>query len=200
MTWSSSSWRRSPPFVTVSPIKVAAIYRGTRGVAREDQWHGGAGRRRGLRAWSCSRSRRRSSSHRTSLSGVRSAAVSCSCCCPSTSSWAGRSARDPRPPSTGGRRRHLGVPAGHAVIAGPARLRRWSTRPPRRNGILATVVLAVIAAIMRHARRPAAAETVQGWLGHTGILSVRILGILLAAVSAEMILTGLRDSIFSCIR
>jgi multiple antibiotic resistance protein len=47
-----------------------------------------------------------------------------------------------------------------------------------------------------------AAETVQGWLGHTGMnVVVRILGILLAAVSAEMILTGLRDSgIFSQMR
>ena len=35
-----------------------------------------------------------------------------------------------------------------------------------------------------------AAETVQGWLGHTGMsVVVRVLGLLLAAVSAEMILT-----------
>jgi multiple antibiotic resistance protein len=69
------------------------------------------------------------------------------------------------------------------------------------HAILATaLLLAVIAAIMLLTLGGLlAAETVQRWLGHTGMsVVVRILGILLAAVSAEMILTGLRDSgIFS---
>ena len=73
-----------------------------------------------------------------------------------------------------------------------------------RNGVLATMLLlAVVAVIMLITLGGLlAAETVQGWLGHTGMsVVVRILGILLAAVSAEMILTGLRDSgIFSHLR
>ena len=65
------------------------------------------------------------------------------------------------------------------------------------------LLLAVIAVIMLLTLGGLlAAETVQGWLSHTGMnVVVRILGILLAAVSAEMILTGLRDSgIFAQIR
>ena len=65
------------------------------------------------------------------------------------------------------------------------------------------LLLAVIAVIMLLTLGGLlAAKTVQGWLGHTGMsVVVRILGILLAAVSAEMILTGLRDSgIFAQIR
>ena len=93
-------------------------------------------------------------------------------------------------------------PLATPIIAGPGAITAVVVQATEaRNGILATaVLLAVIAAIMLLTLGGLlAAETVQGWLGHTGMsVVVRILGILLAAVSAEMILTGLRDSgIFS---
>ena len=89
-------------------------------------------------------------------------------------------------------------PLATPMIAGPGAITAVVVQATEaRNGILATVLLlAVIAAIMLLTLGGLlAAETVQGWLGHTGMnVVVRILGILLAAVSAEMILTGLRDS------
>ena len=93
-------------------------------------------------------------------------------------------------------------PLATPIIAGPGAITAVVVQATEaRNGVLATVLLlAVIAAIMVLTLGGLlAAETVQGWLGHTGMnVVVRILGILLAAVSAEMILTGLRDSgIFS---
>ena len=93
-------------------------------------------------------------------------------------------------------------PLATPIIAGPGAITAVVVQATAaRNGILATVLLlAVIAVIMLITLGGLlAAETVQGWLGHTGMsVVVRILGILLAAVSAEMILTGLRDSgIFS---
>jgi multiple antibiotic resistance protein len=96
-------------------------------------------------------------------------------------------------------------PLATPIIAGPGAITAVVVQATEaRNGILTTVVLlAVIAAIMLLTLGGLlAAETVQRWLGHTGMsVVVRILGILLAAVSAEMILTGLRDSgIFSQLR
>ena len=96
-------------------------------------------------------------------------------------------------------------PLATPIIAGPGAITAVVVQATEaRNGVLATVLLlAVIAAIMVLTLGGLlAAETVQGWLGHTGMsVVVRILGILLAAVSAEMILTGLRDSgVFSQIR
>jgi MarC family membrane protein len=96
-------------------------------------------------------------------------------------------------------------PLATPIIAGPGAITAVVVQATEaRNGVLATVLLlAVIAAIMVLTLGGLlAAETVQGWLGHTGMsVVVRILGILLAAVSAEMILTGLRDSgIFAQIR
>jgi multiple antibiotic resistance protein len=96
-------------------------------------------------------------------------------------------------------------PLATPMIAGPGAITTVVVQATEaRNGFLATVLLiAVIAAIMLLTLGGLlAAETVQGWLGHTGMnVVVRILGILLAAVSAEMILTGLRDSgIFTPIR
>ena len=93
-------------------------------------------------------------------------------------------------------------PLATPIIAGPGAITAVVVQATAaRNGILATVLLlAVIAAIMLLTLGGLlAAEIVQGWLGHTGMsVVVRILGLLLAAVSAEMILTGLRDSgIFS---
>ena len=89
-------------------------------------------------------------------------------------------------------------PLATPMIAGPGAITAVVVQATEaRNGILATVLLlAVIAAIMLLTLGGLlAAETVQGWLGHTGMnVVVRIMGILLAAVSAEMILTGLRDS------
>jgi multiple antibiotic resistance protein len=96
-------------------------------------------------------------------------------------------------------------PLATPIIAGPGAITAVIVQATEaRNGILATVVLlGVIAAIMLITLGGLlAAETVQGWLGHTGMsVVVRILGILLAAVSAEMILTGLRDSgVFTQVR
>ena len=96
-------------------------------------------------------------------------------------------------------------PLATPIIAGPGAITTVVVQATEaRNGVLATVLLlAVIAVIMLLTLGGLlAAETVQGWLGHTGMnVVVRILGILLAAVSAEMILTGLRDSgIFSQMR
>jgi multiple antibiotic resistance protein len=93
-------------------------------------------------------------------------------------------------------------PLATPIIAGPGAITAVVVEATEaRNGVLTTVVLlGVIAAIMLLTLGGLlAAKTVQGWLGHTGMsVVVRILGILLAAVSAEMILTGLRDSgIFS---
>ena len=93
-------------------------------------------------------------------------------------------------------------PLATPIIAGPGAITAVVVQATEaRNGIVATaVLLAVIAAIMLLTLGGLlAAETVQGWLGHTGMsVVVRVLGLLLAAVSAEMILTGLRDSgIFS---
>jgi multiple antibiotic resistance protein len=96
-------------------------------------------------------------------------------------------------------------PLATPMIAGPGAITAVVVQATEaRNGVLATVLLlAVIAVIMLLTLGGLlAAETVQGWLGHTGMnVVVRIMGILLAAVSAEMILTGLRDSgIFSQLR
>ncbi len=96
-------------------------------------------------------------------------------------------------------------PLATPLIAGPGAITAVIVQASEaRNAILTTVLLlAVIAVIMLLTLGGLlAAETVQRWLGHTGMsVVVRILGILLAAVSAEMILTGLRDSgVFSPIR
>jgi multiple antibiotic resistance protein len=89
-------------------------------------------------------------------------------------------------------------PLATPIIAGPGAITAVVVQATEaRNGILATVLLlAVVAVIMLLTLGGLlAAGTIQRWLGHTGMsVVVRILGILLAAVSAEMILTGLRDS------
>jgi multiple antibiotic resistance protein len=96
-------------------------------------------------------------------------------------------------------------PLATPIIAGPGAITAVVVQATEaRNDILATaLLLAVIAVIMLITLGGLlAAATIQGWLGHTGMsVVVRILGILLAAVSAEMILAGLRDSgVFSHIR
>ena len=90
------------------------------------------------------------------------------------------------------------VPLATPIIAGPGAITAVVVQATEaRNGVLATALLLVVIAVIMLLTLGGllAAETVQGWLGHTGMsVVVRILGILLAAVSAEMILTGLRDS------
>jgi len=96
-------------------------------------------------------------------------------------------------------------PLATPIIAGPGAITAVVVQSTEaRNGLVATVLLlAVIGVIMLITLGGlVAAGSAQRLLGHTAMNVVgRILGILLAAVSAEMILAGLRESgIFSHIR
>ena len=96
-------------------------------------------------------------------------------------------------------------PLAMPIIAGPGAITAVVVQSSEaRNGVVATgLLLAVIAAVMLITLGGLiAAGPVQRWVGHTATsVAVRVLGILLAAVSAEMILAGLRESgIFSHLR
>ena len=89
-------------------------------------------------------------------------------------------------------------PLATPIIAGPAAITAVVVHATEAgNGVLATALLVgVLAAVMLLTFVSfLLAATFERWLGETGMNVVtRILGILLAAVSAEMILAGLKQS------
>jgi multiple antibiotic resistance protein len=113
----------------------------------------------------------------------------------------GRSIGPPSPaagPGTGGEADIAVFPIATPIIAGPGAITAVTVRASEANNeILATVLLlAVLGAVMLLTLGALlAAATIRRWLGETGMnIVTRVLGILLTALSAEMILQGLKES------
>ncbi len=109
----------------------------------------------------------------------------------------GRSIGEPSP--AGGGERDIAVfPIATPIIAGPGAITAVTVRASEANNeILTTVLLlAVLGSVMLLTLGALlAAATIRRWLGETGMSVVtRVLGILLTALSAEMILQGLKES------
>lgn len=89
-------------------------------------------------------------------------------------------------------------PLATPMIAGPGAITAVTVQSSEaRNAIVATALLLVVLGIVMLLTLGAllAAATIRRWLGETGMSVVtRVLGILLTALSAEMILQGLKDS------
>ena len=89
-------------------------------------------------------------------------------------------------------------PLATPVIAGPGAITAVVVKSSEANNdILTTAVLvAVLAVVMGMALGALlAASTIQRWLGTTGMsVVIRIVGLLLTALSSELILRGLKDS------
>jgi len=89
-------------------------------------------------------------------------------------------------------------PLATPIIAGPGAITAVTVRASEAdNGLVATgLLLIVLAAVMLLTLGALlAAATIRRWLGETGMsVVIRVLGILLTALSAEMILRGLKDS------
>lgn len=113
----------------------------------------------------------------------------------------GRSIGPPSPAAgtgTGGEADIAVFPIATPIIAGPGAITAVTVRASEANNeILATVLLlAVLGAVMLLTLGALlAAATIRRWLGETGMnIVTRVLGILLTALSAEMILQGLKES------
>jgi MarC family membrane protein len=109
----------------------------------------------------------------------------------------GRSIGEPSP-AAGGARDIAVFPIASPIIAGPGAITAVTVRASEANNeILTTVLLlAVLGSVMLLTLGALlAAATIRRWLGQTGMNVVtRVLGILLTALSAEMILQGLKES------
>ena len=109
----------------------------------------------------------------------------------------GRSIGEPSP-AAGGARDIAVFPIATPIIAGPGAITAVTVRASEANNeILTTVLLlAVLGSVMLLTLGALlAAATIRRWLGETGMNVVtRVLGILLTALSAEMILQGLKES------
>src|SRR5262245_60603157 len=90
------------------------------------------------------------------------------------------------------------LPIATPILAGPGAITATIVEATEaKNGLLSTALLLVGLALVMLLTLVGllAASLIERGLGHTGVnVLTRILGILLAAVSAEMILAGLRDS------
>ena len=111
----------------------------------------------------------------------------------------GRSIGPPPPAVGSGGAADIAVfPIATPIIAGPGAITAVTVRASEANNeILTTVLLlAVLGSVMVLTLGALlAATTVRRWLGETGMNVVtRVLGILLTALSAEMILQGLKES------
>ena len=111
----------------------------------------------------------------------------------------GRSIGPPPPAAGSGGAADIAVfPIATPIIAGPGAITAVTVRASEANNeILTTVLLlAVLGSVMVLTLGALlAATTVRRWLGETGMNVVtRVLGILLTALSAEMILQGLKES------
>jgi multiple antibiotic resistance protein len=110
----------------------------------------------------------------------------------------GRSIGEPSPAADGGARDIAVFPIATPIIAGPGAITAVTVRASEANNeILTTVLLlAVLGSVMLLTLGALlAAATIRRWLGETGMSVVtRVLGILLTALSAEMILQGLKES------
>lgn len=111
----------------------------------------------------------------------------------------GRSIGPPPPAAgSGGAADSAVFPIATPIIAGPGAITAVTVRASEANNdILTTVLLlAVLGSVMVLTLGALlAATTVRRWLGETGMNVVtRVLGILLTALSAEMILQGLKES------
>jgi len=111
----------------------------------------------------------------------------------------GRSIGPPPPAAGSGGAADIAVfPIATPIIAGPGAITAVTVRASEANNeILTTVLLlAVLGSVMLLTLGALlAATTVRRWLGETGMNVVtRVLGILLTALSAEMILQGLKES------
>jgi len=113
----------------------------------------------------------------------------------------GRSIAPPsRPggPGAGGAGDIAVFPLATPIIAGPGAITAVTVRATEAdNAIVATGLLLVVLGIVMLITLGAllAAATIRRWLGDTGMsVVIRVLGILLTALSAEMILRGLKDS------
>jgi multiple antibiotic resistance protein len=113
----------------------------------------------------------------------------------------GRSIAPPsRPGGSGpGRAGDIAVfPLATPIIAGPGAITAVTVRASEAdNGLVATGLLLIVLGVVMLLTLGAllAAATIRRWLGETGMsVVIRVLGILLTALSAEMILRGLKDS------
>jgi MarC family membrane protein len=110
----------------------------------------------------------------------------------------GRSIGEPSSAAGGGARDIAVFPIATPIIAGPGAITAVTVRASEANNeILTTVLLlAVLGSVMLLTLGALlAAATIRRWLGETGMSVVtRVLGILLTALSAEMILQGLKES------
>jgi multiple antibiotic resistance protein len=111
----------------------------------------------------------------------------------------GRSIGPPPPAAGSGGAADIAVfPIATPIIAGPGAITAVTVRASEANNeILTTVLLlAVLGSVMVLTLGALlAATTMRRWLGETGMNVVtRVLGILLTALSAEMILQGLKES------
>ena len=109
----------------------------------------------------------------------------------------GRSIAPPSPASGAGA--DIAVfPLATPVIAGPAAITAVTVRASEANNdvVTTTLLLDVLGGVMLLTLGALlAAAAIRRWLGETGMsVVIRILGILLTAVSAEMILQGFKDS------
>lgn len=88
-------------------------------------------------------------------------------------------------------------PLAMPIIAGPGAITAVVVKSSEANNevLLTAAIILVLAAVMALTLGAMlAAATIQRWLGETGMSVVtRVLGILLAALSAELILRGLKD-------
>lgn len=89
-------------------------------------------------------------------------------------------------------------PLATPIIAGPGAITAVTVRASEAdNAVVATGLLLIVLGVVMLLTLGAllAAATIQRWLGDTGMsVVIRVLGILLTALSAEMILRGLKDS------
>jgi multiple antibiotic resistance protein len=89
-------------------------------------------------------------------------------------------------------------PLATPIIAGPGAITAVTVRASEaNNAIVTTALLLFVLGIVMLLTLGAllAAATIRRWLGDTGMsVVIRVLGILLTALSAEMILRGLKDS------
>ena len=89
-------------------------------------------------------------------------------------------------------------PLATPIIAGPGAITAVTVRASEAdNAIVATGLLLIVLGVVMLLTLGAllAAATIRRWLGETGMsVVIRVLGILLTALSAEMILRGLKDS------
>lgn len=110
----------------------------------------------------------------------------------------GRSIGPPSPATGPGTADIAVFPIATPIIAGPGAITAVTVRASEANNEILTtaLLLAVLGSVMLLTLGALlAAATIRRWLGETGMnIVTRVLGILLTALSAEMILQGLKDS------